>query len=202
MCVCVYMWTEWLEEQLRLCGSAVSYTNAHLSLRITSLSMLLLQQQELWIFDVAASTHQIPPFFIFYFFALRHLLLLFFFLIRIPVSRLAVWLFYVNDWNRWSMKDTKAELSFWVKNLNVSLKERQWSTSICCRKIHLPFENMTTILDTSSWLLPGPAPFGSASVSRVMRKRVVRLDRERRACLSLREGVESCCMCIQTNKHI
>lgn len=52
-----------------------------------------------------------------------------FFLIRIPVSRSAVWLFYVNDWNRWNMKDTKAELSFWVKNLNVSLKEKQWGVA-------------------------------------------------------------------------
>jgi len=84
----------------------------------------------------------------------------------------------------------------WIKflNLNVSLKEKQWSTSSCRRKIQLHFENMTTMLDTSSWLHTGPAPFGSAPVSRVMRKKAVRLDRERRACLSLREGVESCCM--------
>lgn len=51
------------------------------------------------------------------------------------------------------------------------------------------------MLDTSSWLHANPAPFGSSPISRGVKKQAVRLDRERRACLSLREGVESCCMC-------
>uniref|UniRef100_A0A671K0I2 Phosphatase and actin regulator n=1 Tax=Sinocyclocheilus anshuiensis TaxID=1608454 RepID=A0A671K0I2_9TELE len=46
------------------------------------------------------------------------------------------------------------------------------------------------MLDTSSWLHASPASFGSAPISHGVKKQAIRLDRERRACLSLREVLQ------------
>lgn len=63
------------------------------------------------------------------------------------------------------------------------------------------FKNLIAMLDFSSCLHVGPTPFGSPPVGRGVEDEAARLDRARRACLSLREGVELCCMRVCKQTH-
>lgn len=63
-------------------------------------------------------------------------------------------------------------------------------------------QNPIDMLDISSCLHIGPAPFGSPPIDRGVEDQDARLDRARRACLSLREGVEACCMHVFRQTHI
>ncbi len=135
-------------------------------------------------------------FFLFYLFIFHHLPPSFS-LIRIPVRRSAV----LSEW----LKQAKYERhKGWMKFLELETFTSLWRKSaIALLFYHLkPFFKNLTMLDTSSWLHASPAHFGSAPISRGVKKQAIRLDRERRACLSLREGVESCCMCAFTPTNI
>lgn len=129
----------------------------------------------------------IPLFFIYLFSIIFHS----FSLIWIPVSRSAV----LSEW----LKQAKYERhKGWMKFLELETSASLWRKSTIALFFDILksfFKNLITMLDTSSWLHASPTPFGSAPISHGVKKQTIRLDRERRACLSLREGVESCCMC-------